>query len=220
MSVGASDIAVPLAALLPPPPHTSRRDREQAKAARACLGFADDTPDAHDTPLPRYAAILGPLPPSAPLSVAVSFLNLADLPPFENDPIPGEVASPPRSAALAALPAAEARALILTGRRAALHLSLEDQDPAFLREHERGLFDRLRRTDVRYCPSVEHLKLLLAILHCGEGRADKVFPPSMVVLYDVLGLMTVPEERDENVPQEEEWVEGEVEEGCKVLRPG
>lgn len=223
--VGTSDIAVSLASLLPPlpPGDTRQRDnlRVQEKAARARLGFdAEDTPaSARDTPVPRLAAILGPLPPTAPLSVSSAFIELADLPAFEP-----HTASPaddgPRSAALAALPPARARVLVLTGPRAGLHLALEDQDATFLRGHEYGLFDRLRRTDIRYCPTANHLRLLLTVLNGGEGKAG-VSPPSMVLLYDVLGLLMTHEDPDENAqPGEEAWVDGEAEEGGRVLRPG
>ncbi|BEI80044.1 hypothetical protein CcaverHIS002_0105730 [Cutaneotrichosporon cavernicola] len=199
-------IALPLSALLPPLDSDQTRDKEREAAARERLGF-DTTPSPQFTALPRLAAVLGPLPPSAPLSVANAFLDLTDLALFETPPLPPHpgLAEP------------KPHVLVLTGSRADLHLALEEQDAAFLRSHSYALFDRLRRTDIRYCPSVTHLRLLLAVLG-SEGL--KVAPPSMVVLYDVLGLLMAPEEHDENVPADEERAEDEEPEPVKVLRPG
>lgn len=232
-SVSAAGIAIPIAAVLPPPSpedHALTQQRvkelEREKAARARLGFDTDAPataSPQTAALPHLCAILGPLPPSAPLSVADAFLALADLPAFDHGgaPLPNDPPSSPRTAALALLPPPKARVLVLAGPRVGWHLALEDQDPTFLRDHDYALFDRLRRVDVRYCPSVAHLRLLLTVLNGGEGKHDKVPPPAMIVLYDVLGLLMGPEERDENAPPVEEgWVSGEVEEGPKVLRPG
>lgn len=213
--VSAADIALPLSALLPPLDADATREREREAAARARLGF-DASTSSHDAALPKLAAILGPLPPSAPLSAASALLSLADLPAFETSaPSPPSEPSSPRDAFDALKP--RPHVLVLTGPRAPLHLALEEQDPPFLRGHSYALFDRLRRTDIRYAPTVAHLKLLLAVVG-GEGA--KVAPPSMVVLYDVLGLLMAPEERDENVAAEEEWVEGEQPEPAKVLRSG
>ncbi|KLT43041.1 hypothetical protein CC85DRAFT_71056 [Cutaneotrichosporon oleaginosum] len=201
----ASAIALPLSALLPPSDTTKGRE----VAARALLGF-----DAPSTPLPKHTAILGPLPPSAPLSAADAFLALADIPAFE--------ASEHTSTAIstyAALYALQPRphALVLTGPREQLHLALEEQDPPFLRSHSYDLLDRLRRTDVRYAPSFGHLRLLIAVLG-SEGA--KVAPPSLVVLYDILGLLTMPGEREENKPPDVEETEADQPELARVLRPG
>ncbi|GMK54297.1 hypothetical protein CspeluHIS016_0108830 [Cutaneotrichosporon spelunceum] len=203
--VGA--ITLPVSALLPPLDAATAHQKEREAAAHEHLGF-DTTPTPKFISLPRLAAVLGLLPASVPLSAASAFLELADLPDFGSPP------SQPHDAVLAQ---PKKHVLVLTGPRAALHLALEEQDPAFLRSHSYALSNRLRRTDIRYCPSVTHLKLLLTVL---GAEGVKVAPPSMVVLYDILSLLMAPQDGDKSVADGDECSEDEEPKPAMILRPG
>lgn len=52
----------------------------------------------------------------------------------------------------------------------------------------------------RYCPSIEHLKLLLALLSKGkEGSAQNVSArPALVILWNVGGMLMETDEANEN----------------------
>jgi hypothetical protein len=117
--MGVTDIAIPLSALFPPSPH----------APSAVV------------PSPSFA-LLGPLPPTSPLHLALNYIASSELP--EYTPAGSDGTS--RTAA----PRRE-RALIVTGPRATWTEELMDDDEDYMREHgsEFGTLSRLKRVDTR-----------------------------------------------------------------------
>lgn len=129
-------------------------------------------------PLPSPVAVLGPLPPTAPLSVAAAFVELADLEPFGGSkPADQAIQSP-------------GRVLVVTGERVPWHQALEDMDSEWTRNPSptQAAFERI---DVRYVPSAAHARLLLSLLTSspGEKNAYNVPLPSAVILYNLGGLV-------------------------------
>lgn len=164
-----SGVALPLASLLPP------------------------SEDAPSPTLPLHSAVLGPLPATAPLHAALSYIKTADLPLFNS------TAVQPR-----------ARALIVTGPRSDFHSALEEAGSPWLAAHggDRVVLDALQRVDVRYCPSADHARLLLTLLTPEPGvqareAHELVGTPGLVVLYDLAGLFLAEEQQDENEPSGE-----------------
>lgn len=142
--------------------------------------------------LPALSAILGPLPPSAPLNVARNVLDLAGLDDFESG-TDGKVQDQSPLGK-------HARVLIITGPRASFHAALEDEDEPHLRPNALPGADA--RVDIRYCPSAGHARLLLTLLtSSGKGGTQTVYdlesPPLLIILHDLLSLF---DENDENRP--------------------
>ena len=107
-------LRIPISALLPPP-----------KTA---------LPDSATAPLPSPAVILGPLPSTSPLHLALNYLSLADIPDFAS-----------------AGPSSHERALIITGSKKVWQQALEEEDEDWTRDHggDYGVLHRLKRIDVR-----------------------------------------------------------------------
>jgi hypothetical protein len=134
---------LPISALLPP-------SREPHSAPH------------HPLPSPS-AAILGPLPPTTPLHLALNWLALSALPEYESAVRLDNEAGPSRHQAG---PAGEAateggqserrkrrpeRVLIITGRKDEFYQALQDDDEDWMRDHgsDYTVLDRLKRVDVR-----------------------------------------------------------------------
>jgi len=191
-------LSIPLSALLAP--DASARDSDADPAPRRRKAYvnvqtttnsrAPSPTPAPTTTFPPLAAVLGPLPPSAALNIARWAVNTSSLPAFES-------ALPDRSLSNST----PTRALLITGPRASIHASLEDEDEP----HLRALDAADAKVDVRYCPSPGHARLLLTLLTTeAEAQAQQqqqqvytVPPPAVLVLYDLLALF---EENDENAP--------------------
>lgn len=117
--MGASDIAIPLSALFPPSP----------TSPPALL------------PSPSFA-LLGPLPPTSPLHLALNYIALSELPEYAQDNLTRLAnTAPPR----------KERALIVTGPRAEWTEQLMDDDEDYVRTHggEYSMLERLKRIDTR-----------------------------------------------------------------------
>lgn len=117
--MGASDIAMPLSALFPPSP----------TSPPALL------------PSPSFA-LLGPLPPTSPLHLALNYIALSELPEYAQDNLTRLAnTAPPR----------KERALIVTGPRAEWTEQLMDDDEDYVRTHggEYSMLERLERIDTR-----------------------------------------------------------------------
>lgn len=171
-------LALPVSSLLPP--------------------GGEDT-EAHAAALPSPLAILGPLPPTAPLSLAAAFIIASDVPPFESTV----------TGMSDAARGAPGRVLVITGRRADWDAKLEDMDSEWLRTPSSEISDALERIDIRYAPTLEHAKLVLSLLTSSPGvsTAHQVRPPSMIVLYDVASLLLATKttrEADEAAETEED----------------
>lgn len=115
-------------------------------------------------PLPSpSAAILGPLPPTTPLSLALNWLALSDLPEYESTVRLDNDAGPSRHQAgpvgVAATEGGKSerrkrrpeRVLIVTGRKDEFYQVLQDDDEDWMRDHgsDYTVLDRLKRVDIR-----------------------------------------------------------------------
>ncbi|WWD17330.1 hypothetical protein CI109_101770 [Kwoniella shandongensis] len=179
-------------------------------------------------PIPSPSFLVGPLPPTAPLHIALAYLKLADLPPYEGN------GSPRTDHSLHAQgrgkgkekehqhgdPLEEEdqfrsprRVLVITGSKASFGESVEEDDEDWMRGHggDYEVLRRLRRVDMRYCPTSAHLKLLLTLLsETTDRKSHSNEPhllsqtPSVVILWDVAALFMYDEEVDENEPPKEE----------------
>jgi hypothetical protein len=91
--------------------------------------------------LPIPLSLLGPLPPTTPIHLALNHLYLSSLPEFEFDP-PPEGLSRRRS---------RDRVLIITGPKEEFGSSIDVDDEDHIRERggDYGTLDRLRRVDIR-----------------------------------------------------------------------
>ncbi|OCF36869.1 hypothetical protein I317_03264 [Kwoniella heveanensis CBS 569] len=108
------------------------------------------------------------------------------------------------------------RVLIISGSRGDTIDKLVEEDEDWLRSYG-GHFEalqRLRRIDMRYCPTPAHLKLLLALLSESTERIPPSRPtsqahpqlvplPSVVILHDLAGSFMIDEEGDENEPPQD-----------------
>ncbi|WVQ99383.1 hypothetical protein IAU59_006516 [Kwoniella sp. CBS 9459] len=104
------------------------------------------------------------------------------------------------------------RVLIISGSRGDTIDQLVEEDEDWLRSHggEFDVLQRLRRIDMRYCPTPAHLNLLLTLLSesteriptrtTTQAQPQLVPLPSVVILQDIAGLFMVHEEVDENEP--------------------
>ncbi|WVF71433.1 hypothetical protein IAT40_006237 [Kwoniella sp. CBS 6097] len=104
------------------------------------------------------------------------------------------------------------RVLIVSGSRGDTIDQLVEEDEDWLRNYggHFQVLQKLRRIDMRYCPTPAHLNLLLTLLSESTERIPsrtdtaalpQLVPlPSVVVLHDIAGLFMVDEEADENEP--------------------
>ena len=92
--------------------------------------------------LPIPLSLLGPLPPTTPIHLALNHLYLSSLPEFESGPAPpGPSKRRNRD-----------RVLIITGPKEDFGSSIDVDDEDYIRERggDYGILDRLRRVDIRY----------------------------------------------------------------------
>ncbi|ORX36659.1 hypothetical protein BD324DRAFT_651145 [Kockovaella imperatae] len=178
----ASPIALPISALLP--------------------SSANAPPD----PLPfPHAAILGPLPPTAALHLALEYLALAEIPAYDGQQWRENGDDCTSEASYAA--SAPARALIINCAKTWAE-DIEEEDEDWLRDHgaEYGVLDMLSRVDMRFCPSPKHLILLLNLLSTtssspASGLAHELpTTPGLVILQDAASMFMRTVEQDENLP--------------------
>ncbi|KAK8864372.1 hypothetical protein IAR55_001620 [Kwoniella newhampshirensis] len=207
-------IQLPLSSFFPPPPSSS-----------LLAGPSQ--------PIPSPTFLIGPIPPTAPLHLALSYLESADISPYNLQvrlpPIsqlrPGDekgkgVQRQDRDQSLHMIEdddqgygRPKERALIITGSKASFGDSIEEDDEDWLRSHggDYEVLKRLGRIDMRYCPTLDHLKLLLALLSERTEHAHQPIEPhhltktpSVVILWDIAALFMYDVEVDENVPPVEE----------------
>lgn len=92
-------------------------------------------------PLPSpSAAVLGPLPPTTPLHLALNFIALSDLPEYDYGQDTSERTTPrPESV------------LIITGPQGEFRDALEEEDEDWMRDHggNYGVLHRLKRVQMR-----------------------------------------------------------------------
>ena len=111
-------LALPISALLPP----------------------QTTPPNDILPIPL--SLLGPLPPTTPIHLALNHLYLSSLPEFEAGPKPLQGPTRRRN---------RDSVLIITGSREEFASSIDVDDEDYTRERggDYGILDRLRRVDIR-----------------------------------------------------------------------
>ena len=104
--------------------------------------------------LPIPLSLLGPLPPTTPIHLALNHLYLSSLPEFETGSQPTRSIESPRRS--------RERVLIITGPKGEYASSVEVEDEDYMRERggDYGILDRLRRVDIRYAT------LLSCLYHC------------------------------------------------------
>jgi hypothetical protein len=97
--------------------------------------------------LPIPLSLLGPLPPTTPVHLALNHLYLSSLPEFESGPAPQ---GPSRRRNRDTV-------LIITGPREDFAGSIDVDNEDYIREMggDYGILDRLRRVDIRYLHSFE-----------------------------------------------------------------
>lgn len=90
--------------------------------------------------LPIPLSLLGPLPPTTPIHLALNHLYLSSLPEFDSDTQPEARTRRNRE-----------RVLIITGPKEDYANSIEEDDEDYMRDRggDYGILDRLRRVDVR-----------------------------------------------------------------------
>jgi hypothetical protein len=116
----ASSIAIPLAAILPP-----------------------QTTSPNDI-LPTPLALLGPLPPTTPIHLALNHLYLSSIPEFESGP-------PSQGLSSSTASKSRERVLIITGPKEEYASSVEVEDEDYIRERggDYTVLNRLKRVDIR-----------------------------------------------------------------------
>lgn len=114
----APPLALPISALLPP-----------------------QTTSPNDI-LPIPLSLLGPLPPTTPIHLALNHLYLSSLPEFEAGPESLQDTSRRNN---------RDRVLIITGSREEFASSIDVDEEDYIRERggDYGIIDRLRRVDIR-----------------------------------------------------------------------
>ena len=129
-------IPIPLSALLPPSP------------ASPLLTLSSPS-----------NAILGPLPPTTPLHLALNYISLTDLPGYthwsdQTTPQDDSYVYPDKVPAPVAAPGE--RVTVITGPRSEWQVDLEEEDEDWMREHGGGqsLITTLKRVDTRYTLSL------------------------------------------------------------------
>ena len=122
----SAPLALPISSLLPPSTNANSVDPLE--------------------PLPfPYASLLGPLPPTSPLHLALSYLGLADLPEYRPS-----VFGDANATLDDAIPRAAARSIIINCS-STWSGDMEEDDEGWLRDHgaEYGIMEQLSRVDIR-----------------------------------------------------------------------
>ncbi|OWZ60205.1 hypothetical protein C356_00216 [Cryptococcus neoformans c45] len=154
---------------------------------------------SHTFPVPNY--ILGPLPPTSPLHLALHYLDLADDAARENCASSARHGSDGQNMiedehdGKGALNT-PTRVLLVTGPKSAFQDAIECEDEGWFREHggRMSVVQKLKRIDMRFCPSVKQLQLLLTLLSKNQSRhanADSHTMdgcPGLVILWNVAEL--------------------------------
>jgi len=106
--------------------------------------------------LPIPLSLLGPLPPTTPIHLALNHLYLSSLPEFETG------SQSVRSSE--SIKRNRERVLIITGPKEEYASNVEVEDEDYMRERggDYGILDRLRRVDIRYAT------LLSCLYHCNS----------------------------------------------------
>jgi hypothetical protein len=96
--------------------------------------------------LPTPLALLGPLPPTTPIHLALNHLYLASLPEFESRLSPAHTHSEPVKKNR------KHRVLVITGPKEEYAGTVEEDDEDWIRERggDYDVLDRLKRVDIRY----------------------------------------------------------------------
>ncbi|KAE8537814.1 hypothetical protein D1P53_005870 [Cryptococcus gattii VGV] len=155
----------------------------------------------HTLPVPNY--ILGPLPSTSPLHLALHYLDLADDSTREcasgarhdND---GQNMTEDEHDGKGALNT-PTRVLLVTGPKAAFQDAIESEDEGWFREHGgwMSVIQKLKRIDMRFCSSAKQLQLLLTLLSKNQDRQANVDShtldgcPGLVILWNVAELFMV-----------------------------
>jgi hypothetical protein len=106
--------------------------------------------NAPNETLPIPLSLLGPLPPTTPIHLALNHLYLSSLPEFESVVAPLQGTSRRN----------RDRVLVITGLKEDFASSIDVDDEDYIRETggDYGILDRLRRVDIRYlCTGINNL---------------------------------------------------------------
>lgn len=243
-SSSAASIPIPLSALLAPQSHSAPTQLLPSPSA-AILGPLPPTTPFHLalnwlalTDLPEYES-------------ALSALHRTDIRGSAEDT--GDEAAERRRVGKKS-----ERVLIVTGKKDDMYQALQEEDEDWMRDHgsDYEVVHRLKRVDIRYvlilipewrcigermkadinhryCPSPQHLRLLLSLLTAqtdrsiaippGETAFNLNTPPGLVILSDMAGLMMDWEGADENAMpgtqgMAEDGSTAEIGQGAGVLR--
>ncbi|ORY34002.1 hypothetical protein BCR39DRAFT_563753 [Naematelia encephala] len=173
----------------------ARRPSRPAPLPISIAHLLPPCPNAPESPLPSpSAAVLGPLPPTSALHLALNYIALSDLPEYGQDDTES-------------IRKDFKRALIVTGDQGRYHDAIEEDDEDWMRERggEYGVLHRLRRVDMRFCPSPQHFQLLFNLLTADRAFQSKDPPklprvPGLVILWDMARTLMEEEEADmENI---------------------
>lgn len=177
--------------------------------------LAPQSAPPHDI-LPIPLALLGPLPPTTPIHLALNYLYLCSLPEFGADDNEGSQRNTRH----------RDKVLIITGPKEDYANAIEEEDEDYMRDRggEYEILDRLKRVDIRYvcclhpylgltwdryCPTMKHVMLLLSLLtqersNTSEPNGTQPQPqnlgyrPGMVILWNIGSLLMDVDEANEN----------------------
>lgn len=126
-----------------PPPLTMTHTATTQTALPISALLAPQSTAPNDT-LPIPLSLLGPLPPTTPIHLALNHLYLSSLPEFESGHVPPESSRRRNKRD-------RQRVLIITGRKEEYANSVEEDDEDYMRERggDYGILDRLGRVDIR-----------------------------------------------------------------------
>jgi hypothetical protein len=127
------------------------RDTPVALPISSLLAFhsAPKTPVIHE-PLPSpSAAVLGPLPPTTPLHLALNWLYLHSLPEYSHYPESGEAETGGRSERRTGQE--DGGVLVVTGSKDGFYNSLEEEDEDWIRDHggDYDVLSSLKKVHIR-----------------------------------------------------------------------
>ncbi|WVN88264.1 uncharacterized protein L203_103465 [Cryptococcus depauperatus CBS 7841] len=151
-------------------------------------------------PLDSPLQILGPLPPTAPLHLALDYIASQDR--WQSSYGLDRSALRPTAVTtdsnrLGAETVKTTKALVITGNKRQYQYSIEHEDEDWMRSHggSFAVIQKLKKIDMRYCPSPKHLQLLLSLVSSVESgktsNGESVVvdsPPGLIILWDIAGL--------------------------------